>query len=233
MRNDRGPRSMDLFVDEAGGVQDPLAQTYSPNIQILAPGAILLRGLASEVAVTLWTDLQAVLEEAPLRHMTTPGGFQMSVSMSNCGSLGWISQSTGYLYSRTDPANGRLWPDMPASFKTLALDAAARAGFDGFVPDACLINHYEPGARLSLHQDRDERDFKHPIVSVSLGLPATFVFGGAKRNDPAARVAVAHGDVVVWGGPSRLRFHGVLTLKHGHHPMTGRSRFNLTLRGAG
>lgn len=224
---------MDLFAQDDCNALNLPARPDLPTTELLAPGALLLRGLATEVATTLWTDLQAVLEQAPLRHMTTPGGFQMSVAMSNCGSLGWISQSTGYSYSRTDPANGCLWPDMPASFRALARDAAAQAGFDGFVPDACLINQYEPGARLSLHQDRDEREFKHPIVSVSLGLPAVFVFGGARRNDAAARIALAHGDVVVWGGPSRLRYHGVLTLKDGHHAMTGRSRFNLTLRGAG
>jgi DNA oxidative demethylase len=231
MRTVRDPRSLDLFED-AGLTSEGQTSEVLAKVA-LADGALLLRGVSIGVATTLWADLQSVLQQAPLRHMTTPGGFRMSVAMSNCGSLGWISQSTGYTYSRTDPVTQRPWPDMPTSFKTLALRAAALAGFQGFVPDACLINHYEPGARLSLHQDRDERDFKHPIVSVSLGLPAVFVFGGARRNDLATRVTVGHGDVVVWGGPARLHYHGVLTLKNGHHAMTGRSRFNLTLRGAG
>jgi alkylated DNA repair protein (DNA oxidative demethylase) len=165
--------------------------------------------------------------------MVTPGGFVMSVAMTNCGALGWISDRGGYRYSPVDPSSGRPWPAMPQSFLELAAGAAERAGFPGFVPEACLVNRYAPGARLTLHQDRDERDFSAPIVSVSLGLPAVFLFGGERRADRPQRVALAHGDVVVWGGPSRLRFHGILPLADGGHPLTGRHRLNLTLRRAG
>jgi len=173
-----------------------------------------------------------VLAEAPLRHMVTPGGFQMSVAMTNCGAFGWISDRSGYRYDTVDPDSGRCWPAMPASFLTLARQAAAEAGFFSFEPNACLINRYEVGARLTLHQDRNERDFAQPIVSLSLGLPAVFLFGGPKRSDRAQRIGLAHGDVVVWGGPARLNHHGVLALKDGHHALTGRCRINLTLRRA-
>ena len=165
--------------------------------------------------------------------MTTPGGFRMSVAMTNCGAAGWVSDRTGYRYDRIDPDNGQPWPAMPASFFDLATGAACAAGYDNFMPDACLVNRYEPGARLSLHQDRDERDHGHPIVSVSLGLPATFLFGGLQRADKSKRLPLAHGDVVVWGGPARLNHHGILPLKDGEHPMTGRCRINLTFRRAG
>lgn len=200
--------------------------------QPLGPGALLLRGFATPDEATLLADLQDVIARAPLRHMVTPGGYRMSVAMTNCGALGWVTDRTGYRYDAIDPQSGRPWPRMPASFLRLAADAAAHAGFDRFVPDACLVNRYEPGARLSLHQDRNERDLRAPIVSVSLGVPALFLFGGAKRADKAARVLLEHGDVVVWGGAARLRYHGVLPLKEGHHPLLGRQRVNLTLRKA-
>ena len=177
-------------------------------------------------------DLQTVLEQAPLRHMITPGGFRMSVAMSNCGALGWVSDCAGYRYDAVDPDSGQRWPAMPASFRRLARRAAAEAGFSDFEPDACLVNRYEPGARLTLHQDRNERDFRQPIVSVSLGLPAVFLFGGPKRSDRPTRVTLTHGDVLVWGGPARLRYHGVLALAQGLHALTGNFRFNLTLRRA-
>jgi DNA oxidative demethylase len=193
---------------------------------------MLLRGWAKPDAAALLADLQAVLERAPLRHMVTPGGFRMSVAMSNCGALGWVSDPTGYRYDALDPDSGQHWPAMPASFLRLAKLAAAEAGFGGFEPDACLVNRYEPGARLTLHQDRNERDFSQPIVSVSLGLPAVFLFGGPKRSDRPVRVPLMHGDVVVWGGPARLRHHGVLALEQGQHALTGNFRFNLTLRRA-
>lgn len=199
----------------------------------LAPGALLLRGFAHEAAQQLLTDLQPVLAAAPWRHLVTPGGFRMSVAMTNCGSLGWVSDRRGYRYDASDPDSATAWPAMPLSFARLAAAAALRAGFDGFVPDACLVNRYEPGARLSLHQDRDEQDYAHPIVSVSLGLPAVFLFGGAKRTDRTRRVTLTHGDVVVWGGPARLAHHGVLPLGDGEHPATGRCRINLTFRKAG
>jgi alkylated DNA repair protein (DNA oxidative demethylase) len=198
----------------------------------LGPGAVVLRGFARADEAALLAALQDVIAQAPLRHMVTPGGFRMSVAMTNCGALGWVTDPTGYRYDAVDPESGRNWPRMPESFLRLAQGAAAQAGFDGFVPDACLINRYEPGARLTLHQDRNERDFGAPIVSVSLGIPAVFVFGGAKRADRATRVPLAHGDVVVWGGPARLRYHGVLPLKAGHHPSLGAQRINLTFRKA-
>jgi DNA oxidative demethylase len=221
-----GPATtMDLFDAEPA----PEGSATEP----LAPGAVLLRRFAAAKADVLWHDLHHVLAAAPLRHMVTPNGLRMSVAMSNCGALGWVSDRQGYRYDGCDPQSGRAWPAMPASFGALAGAAAERAGFANFVPDACLINRYQPGARLSLHQDRDERDFSQPIVSVSLGLPAVFRFGGPKRSDTTLRVLLAHGDVVVWGGPSRLHHHGVLALKAGWHAMTGACRVNLTFRRAG
>ncbi|MDP1963219.1 MAG: DNA oxidative demethylase AlkB [Reyranella sp.] len=202
------------------------------EIEALAPGAMLLRGRALGVDAELLVAIEAVAKAAPFRHMVTPGGFEMSVAMTNCGAGGWITDRKAYRYTAEDPESGKPWPAMPAAFLALAGAAAAEAGFPNFVPDACLINRYETGARLSPHQDRDEADYGHPIVSVSLGVLATFQFGGSKRSDPMQKVALRHGDVVVWGGPSRLAFHGVLTLKDGEHPLTGRRRFNLTLRKA-
>ena len=198
----------------------------------LAPGAMLLGGFARGIEASCVAALQRVVEVAPFRHMVTPGGHRMSVAMTNCGTAGWVTDRTGYRYDSHDPQTGRCWPAMPEVFADLAAQAAARAGFDGFAPDACLINRYEPGARLTLHQDRNERDFSAPIVSVSLGLPAVFLFGGLRRADPSRRVPLAHGDVVVWGGPARLRYHGVLPLEPGHHPLTGAHRINLTFRRA-
>ncbi|RYF34509.1 MAG: DNA oxidative demethylase AlkB [Comamonadaceae bacterium] len=199
----------------------------------LAPGAVVLRDFALSSAPALLADVQRVTAKAPWRHLVTPGGFRMSVAMTNCGALGWVSDRTGYRYDAIDPLTGAPWPAMPASFLQMAHDAAAAAGYDGFVPDACLVNRYEPGARLSLHQDRDEHDYGAPIVSVSLGLPAVFLFGGAARSDKTRRVSLVHGDVVVWGGASRLHHHGVLPLADGDHPATGRCRINLTFRKAG
>ena len=216
--------TMDLFeADTANG----------PPSQALAPGAVVLRGFATPYETALLADLQNVLALAPFRHMITPGGFRMSVAMTNCGALGWVTDRTGYRYDAVDPCSGHHWPRMPATFLRLAADAAAHAGFDGFAPDACLINRYAPGARLSLHQDRNEHDYREPIVSASLGLPAMFLFGGVARADRAMRVPLAHGDVVVWGGPARLRHHGVLPLAQGHHPLMGECRINLTFRKAG
>jgi alkylated DNA repair protein (DNA oxidative demethylase) len=200
----------------------------------LAPGAVVLRGFALRDEREVLADLESVIAEAPLRHMTVPGGHRMSVAMTNTGALGWVSDERGYRYDAVDPERGAPWPAMPASWRRLARDAAAAAGFDGFDPDASLVNRYLPGAKLSLHQDKDERDYAAPIVSVSLGMPATFLFGGTRRTDPTQRIALRHGDVVVWGGPSRLRYHGVLALKDGEpHPRLGRMRVNLTFRRAG
>lgn len=198
----------------------------------LAPGAVMLGGFALGAEEPLVIALRQVVARAPFRHMSTPGGRRMSVAMTNCGLVGWVSDRTGYRYDASDPESGQSWPPMPEVFRDLATQAAERAGFGGFQPDACLINQYEPGARLSLHQDRDERDFDAPIVSVSLGLPAIFLFGGLRRADPPQRLPLAHGDVVVWGGPSRLRYHGVLPLEPGQHPVTGARRINLTFRKA-
>lgn len=215
--------TFDLFDD-----LDPAA----PSAEPLAPGAVVLRGLARAVDQQLLAGVRGVLAHAPWRNMITPGGLRMSVAMTNCGSAGWVSDAHGYRYDPRDPQSGEPWPAMPASFLALAADAAARAGFPGFVPDACLINRYVPGTRLSLHQDRDERDLRHPIVSVSLGLPAIFLFGGQRRADRPARIRLAHGDVVVWGGPARLTYHGVAPLADGDHPLLGHERINLTMRKA-
>ena len=203
------------------------------ELESLAVGAMLLRGFARSCERVIMAALDDVLAAAPLRHMITPGGFRMSVAMTNCGALGWVSDRSGYRYDPLDPDTGRPWPAMPAAFLRLAGDAAARAGFAGFLPDACLVNRYAPGARLTLHQDRNERDFAAPIVSVSLGLPAVFIFGGLKRSDRPLRMPLAHGDTVVWGGPSRLRYHGVAPVKPGHHERVGGYRINLTFRKAG
>jgi DNA oxidative demethylase len=198
----------------------------------LAEGAAVLRGFAREADAALLSDVRVVIAAAPLRHLTTPGGLRMSVAMTNCGALGWVSDRRGYRYDPLDPERAAPWPPMPESFRALAARAAAEAGFDGFAPDACLINSYLPGTKLSLHQDRDESDLRAPIVSVSLGLPAVFLFGGLQRADKTQRVSLRHGDVVVWGGASRLRFHGVLPLAEGDHAMLGSQRINLTFRRA-
>jgi len=199
----------------------------------LADGAVVLRGFALAEAEALLALVREVEGRAPFRNMVTPGGQRMSVAMTNCGALGWVTDRSGYRYSVLDPVSGEPWPTMPEAFRTLARAAADAAGFAGFDPDACLINRYQPATRLSLHQDRDERDFAAPIVSASLGLPAVFLFGGPRRTDRALRVPLAHGDVVVWGGPTRLHHHGVLPLAEGRHPATGPLRFNLTFRRAG
>ena len=191
---------------------------------------MLLRGFARSIESELIADLHAIAAQAPFRHMVTPGGHSMSVAMTNCGVSGWVTDRSGYRYDADDPEAGKPWPEMPPSFCRLAGQAAAEAGFQGFAPDACLINRYAPGAKMSLHQDRDECDFGAPIVSVSLGLPATFLFGGPLRGDRATRVPLEHGDVVVWGGPSRLWFHGVARVPNGTHDIAGPCRINLTFR---
>lgn len=209
-----------------------VATELGSRTEPIGPGAMVLRNFATADEAALLADLQDVIAEAPLRHMVTPGGFRMSVAMTNCGSLGWVTDRTGYRYDGIDPESGRHWPCMPESFSRLAENAAAQAGFAGFASDACLVNRYEAGARLSLHQDKNERDFGVPIVSVSLGIPAIFLFGGQNRADKTIRVALQHGDVVVWGGPARMRYHGVSPLKVGHHPLLGDYRINLTFRKA-
>jgi DNA oxidative demethylase len=204
-----------------------------PQEEQLAPGATWLRRFAVLDETALLAGMEEVIVRAPFRHMVTPGGFVMSVAMTNCGSLGWVTDRTGYRYDAIDPMSGRPWPPMPEPFLTLAASAAAQTGFPDYRPDACLINRYELGAKLSLHQDKDEQDFDQPIVSVSLGIPAVFLFGGLSRADKTLRIPVMHGDVVVWGGPARLRYHGVMPLKPGHHPLVGDCRINLTFRKAG
>lgn len=196
----------------------------------MAEGAVLLRGFARAFEADLIADIGAIAAQAPFRHMVTPGGHSMSVAMTNCGGVGWVTDRTGYRYDAKDPQTARPWPAMPPSFRALAANAAAEAGFADFRPDACLINRYQPGARMSLHQDKDELDLGAPIVSVSLGLPAIFLFGGLKRSDKPQRYRLEHGDVAVWGGPSRLNFHGVAPLADGDHALTGRQRINLTFR---
>jgi len=213
----------DLFSEQCAESQEKVQ---------LAEGAFLLRGFAAEEAPSLWRSLQEVIAAAPLRHMVTPGGFRMSVAMTNCGAAGWISDRKGYRYDSIDPSTGSPWPEMPASFQRIARSAAVAAGFPAFEPDACLINRYEPGARLTLHQDRNERDFAEPIVSVSLGLPAVFLFGSSTRKDRPMRLRLESGDIAVWGGPARLAFHGIAPLADGDHPLTGRCRINLTFRRA-
>jgi alkylated DNA repair protein (DNA oxidative demethylase) len=198
----------------------------------LAPGAVVLRGFARDAAPALLAGVEAVARAAPFRRMETPGGFRMSVAMTNCGALGWVTDRRGYRYDAVDPESGAPWPALPEAFRRVAQGAAGAAGFAGFEPDACLVNRYQPGARLSLHQDADERDYSQPIVSVSLGLPATFLFGGLRRADKTVRVPLRHGDVVVWGGPSRMRYHGVPALKAADAAGAG-ERINLTFRKAG
>ncbi|CAB3718179.1 Alpha-ketoglutarate-dependent dioxygenase AlkB [Achromobacter animicus] len=199
----------------------------------IGPQSVVLRGFALPTVDALLAGVDDVTAQAPFRHMETPGGYTMSVALTNCGDLGWTTDARGYRYSRIDPVSGQPWPAMPQAFTQLAQDAAREAGFPDFAPDACLVNRYEPGSRLSLHQDRNERDFNAPIVSVSLGMPAMFLFGGDDRADRAARVPLFHGDVVVWGGVDRLRFHGVMPLKDLPHPRLGSQRINFTIRKAG
>ncbi|WP_292976351.1 DNA oxidative demethylase AlkB [Pantoea sp. UBA4549] len=211
---------LDLFSDEAPW-QEPLAE-----------GAVILRRRARADAPALLAAIETIAAQHPFTHRITPGGYRMSVAMTNCGDVGWFSDARGYRYSEQDVSNGQRWPAMPPLFRELAQQCAQEAGFSHFTPDACLINRYAPGAKMSLHQDKDERDLHQPIVSVSLGLPAVFQFGGFARGDATQRVLLEHGDIVVWGGPSRLRYHGILPLKPGIHPEAGTVRYNLTFRRA-
>lgn len=196
----------------------------------LGDGIALLRGFAD--TATLMPLVERIAQRAPFRHLVTPGGQTMSVAMTNCGPVGWVSDRSGYRYSSRDPLTDRDWPAFPSEFVELATSAAARAGFPEFVPDACLINRYAAGARLTAHRDADEQNFAQPIVSVSLGLPASFAFYGMTRGGKGNTVALADGDVLVWGGPSRLVYHAVRPVKPGRHPLTGDCRYNLTFRHA-
>jgi DNA oxidative demethylase len=201
-----------------------------PSREEIAEGAVLLRGFVNPVENELIEAVRAIVAQSPFRRMTTPGGYQMSVAMTNCGERGWITDHTGYRYDPIDPRTRTPWPAMPPVFGDLARRAAEQGGFAGFAPDACLVNRYEPGTRLSLHQDKDELDLSAPIVSVSLGLPATFLFGGMARTEKPRRFRLVHGDVMVWGGPNRLAYHGVAPLADGEHALLGRKRINLTFR---
>ena len=199
----------------------------------IGEGAVLFRGRLTDLADEIVAAIREIAAQSPFRHLITPGGHRMSVSMTSCGELGWMSDRKGYRYTATDPRTGQSWPPMPALFSSLASEIAAEAGFEGYQPDACLINRYRSGTKLSLHQDKDENDYGHPVVSFSLGLPATFLWGGFKRSDKPKRLLLEHGDVLVWGGPDRLRYHGILPLPDGEHPLLGEQRINLTFRKAG
>ena len=212
--------------------RDLFTESCAQNAHAIAAGATLLHGFAAGEAPALVQAIDEVVAAAPLRHMVTPGGYRMSVAMTNCGAAGWVTDRNGYRYDDRDPLTGKQWPAMPGIFTDLARRAAAAGGFDDFEPDACLINRYEPGARLTLHQDKNERDYTAPIVSVSLGLPAVFLFGGLRRKDRPQRIRLESGDVAVWGGPTRLAYHGVAPLADGDDPLTGRCRYNLTFRTA-
>jgi DNA oxidative demethylase len=198
--------------------------------QRLEEGAVLLRGFAAPEAPALLEEVARIAQAAPFRHLVTPGGYTMSVAMTNCGRVGWVSDRTGYRYDSVDPDCGAPWPTMPTAFLDLAVRAAAEGGFAHYDPDACLINRYAAGAKLSLHRDRDEKDAWAPIVSVSLGLPIVFLWGGKRRSDPVRRMRIENGDVAVWGGPARFVYHGVAPLNDGQHPLTGAARINLTFR---
>jgi alkylated DNA repair protein (DNA oxidative demethylase) len=205
---------------------DPSPSSKEP----LEDGAVLLRGFAVLEAPALLEEVAWIAATAPFRHLVTPGGHSMSVAMTNCGRVGWVSDRAGYRYDSVDPDTGANWPAMPAALLDVAVRAAAEAGFTDYDPDACLINRYLAGTKLGLHQDRDEKDPWAPIVSVSLGIPAVFLWGGKHRSDPTRRLLVEHGDIAVWGGPARFVYHGIATVKDGTHPLTGAERINLTFR---
>jgi alkylated DNA repair protein (DNA oxidative demethylase) len=223
--NTMNPTTFDLFADA-----EPEQQ---PRHEPIGEQSCVLRGFALPWLDRLLPALDAVLTAAPFRQMVTPGGFTMSVALSSCGTLGWTTDRSGYRYTRDDPQTGQPWPEMPDVFLQLAQAAAQAAGFTDFIPDSCLINRYVPGSKMSLHQDKDEKSYAAPIVSVSLGLPAMFLFGGFARADKSQRVPLLHGDIVVWGGVDRLRYHGVLPIKDGQHSRLGEQRINFTFRTAG
>ncbi|WP_397453533.1 DNA oxidative demethylase AlkB [Pseudomonas sp. NA-150] len=222
-RQGSDPATFDLFADDA---------PQAPRTEQIGPRSFVLRGFALPLVEQLLPALQQVLSQSPFRHMITPGGFTMSAALSSCGRLGWVTDRSGYRYTETDPQTGQAWPDMPEVFRQLAETAAAEAGFPGFIPDACLINRYVPGAKMSMHQDKNEHSYEWPVVSISLGIPAMFLFGGDQRSDPSQRIPLFHGDVVVWGGEDRLRYHGILPLKQADHSLLGEQRINFTFRKA-
>jgi len=195
-----------------------------------AEGVTLLRAFCINQAPDLLDAINTITQSSPFRNMIVPSGHTMSVAMTNCGSLGWTTDRTGYRYTPLDPTTNKPWPPMAEILQHLATSAATSAGFPHFTCNACLINRYEPGARLSLHQDKNEQDYSQPIVSVSLGLPATFLLGTLRRADTPRRIRVEHGDVFVWGGPARLIYHGVAPIAADTHLLTGSCRINLTFR---
>lgn len=213
--------TLDFFEDESREWREDICA-----------GAMVLRGFALASEAILLDAINHIILAAPPRHMRTPGGLLMSVATTSCGTAGWVSDALGYRYAKQDAASGKCWPQLPEAFLQLAQRAAESAGYKNFLPDSCLINCYEIDAKMSLHQDRNEQDFTQPIVSVSLGLPAIFLFGGLRRGDRALRIPLVHGDVVVWGGAARLKFHGLLPIKAGTHPLLGEQRINLTFRKA-
>lgn len=218
-----------MFTDDLFGGASPVETVEQHGV-----ATFLFRGFACQYEQELLALIQNISAQAPFRHMVTPSGYEMSVAMTNCGELGWISgRNENYHYGAHDPQSQKLWPEMPELFRRIAADAAEKAGFKGFAPDSCIINRYSPEAKLGLHQDSDEKEFSAPVVSVSLGVPATFLLGGNHRDDPVQRVKLLHGDVVVWGGPDRMRFHGIAPIKVAHHPLTGDLRYNLSIRVAG
>jgi alkylated DNA repair protein (DNA oxidative demethylase) len=202
----------------------------APSREPLEEGAVLLRAFALADAPALVEAIAQVANAAPFRHLVTPGGYTMSVAMTNCGRVGWVSDRHGYRYDPIDPDTSNPWPALPDLFLSLARRAAAEGGFPDYDPDACLINRYVPGSKLGMHQDRDEKDQWAPIVSVSLGLPAVFLWGGKRRGDPVRRIRLESGDVAVWGGPARFVYHGIAPLKQGSHPLTSDVRLNITFR---
>jgi len=206
------------------------SESLPPFRERLEEDAVLLHGFARGEAALLVEEAERIARLAAFRRLVTPGGHVMSVAMTNCGRVGWVSDRSGYRYDPIDPDTGKRWPAMPAAFLDVAVRAAAEAGFANYDPDACLINRYLAGNKLGLHQDRDEKDAWAPIVSVSLGLPAMFLWGGKRRSDPTRRLRLENGDVVVWGGRARFVYHGVAPIKDGEHPLTGRARINLTFR---
>jgi alkylated DNA repair protein (DNA oxidative demethylase) len=198
----------------------------------LGEGAVHLPNFAKPLEAALLAQIEMLTQEAPFRRMSTRGGHVMSVALTNCGPLGWVSDQSGYRYSEHDPLTAKPWPLMPRIFAELAQRAALAAGFRRFEPDACLVNCYEPGSKMSLHQDRDELDKRQPIVSVSLGVSAQFLWGGSERNSPTRTITLSSGDVVIFGGASRLNFHGIKRLAVQSHPLTAERRYNLTFRRA-
>jgi DNA oxidative demethylase len=210
-----------------------LFENIQPNKLEVDKDAYYLSGYALTNEKALIIDLHEVLSQASLRQMMTKMGFYTSAAMTNCGQLGWVSDRKGYRYEALNPLTGKSWPAMPVSFFQLAQNAALEAGFSDFKPDACLINQYKVGASMGLHQDKNELDFTQPILSVSLGIPAIFKFGGLSRSDKPIKIRLTHGDIVVWGGDARLNYHGIIPLQPNNHAVLGPYRYNLTFRKAG